>query len=63
MYVYVLQIEEVDIVRYNVYKYDKKQKKKFKDYRRFRSFGFGDQLVVRKSGNFDLRKSGNFDLV
>lgn len=63
MYVYALQTEEADIVRHNAHKHDKKQKKKSKDHRRSRSFGPGDQLAVRKSGNFDLRKSRNFDLI
>lgn len=55
MYVYALQTEEADIVRHNAHKHDKKQKKKSKDHRRSRSFGPGDQLAVRKRGNFDLR--------
>lgn len=54
MYVYALQTEEADIVRHNAHKHDKKQKKKSKDHRRSRSFGPGDQLAVRKRGNFDL---------
>lgn len=56
MYVYALQTEEADIVRHNAHKHDKKQKKKSKDHRRSRSFGPGDQLAVRKRGNFDFVK-------